>query len=217
MWRGCNQATSCPVPEALQAEALARILVGAGHRVVARVSRADAIEPLVARSTPDIVLVHNSLLGPDLSLLSRLVDAYGLTTAIMVCENLAESAVLDFIVAGARGCLSCNDTPADFLAALDFLTSGATVVSPGCNRLLTGGRHLRSRVDGATDLTVREAQVAALIARGFNNREIAGELAISDHTVKIHVGSILNKLNLRNRHQIAAYIATLSATGQASH
>lgn len=192
-------------PEALQSEAFTRILVGAGYRVAARISRADAIESAVTLNTPDIVLVHDSLLGHDLSLLSRIADSNRPVTAIMVCDSIAESVVTDVIRAGARGCLSCNDTPADFLAALEFLLRGATIVSPGCNRIVSGSRRVRSRAIEASDLSVRESQVAALIAQGFSNREIAGELTISEHTVKIHVGSILNKLNLRNRHQIAAY------------
>ena len=54
-------------------------------------------------------------------------------------------------------------------------------------------------------LTVREREVLKLIGLGATNREIANKLIISEHTVKSHLRSILNKLNIRNRQQAAVY------------
>jgi DNA-binding NarL/FixJ family response regulator len=56
-------------------------------------------------------------------------------------------------------------------------------------------------------LTPRELEILGGLARGETNREIATELFISEHTVKIHVRHILAKLGLRNRQQAAAYAA----------
>ncbi|HET9471594.1 MAG TPA: LuxR C-terminal-related transcriptional regulator, partial [Usitatibacter sp.] len=57
----------------------------------------------------------------------------------------------------------------------------------------------------ATPLTARESEVAALIARGRSNREIAKELVIAERTAEGHVQSILNKLGFNSRAQIAAW------------
>jgi DNA-binding CsgD family transcriptional regulator len=54
-------------------------------------------------------------------------------------------------------------------------------------------------------LTSREREVLSLIGNGATNREIAGKLIISEHTVKSHLRSILNKLNINNRQQAAVY------------
>ena len=54
-------------------------------------------------------------------------------------------------------------------------------------------------------LTIREREVLKLIGLGATNREIADKLIISEHTVKSHLRSILNKLNIRNRQQAAVY------------
>jgi non-specific serine/threonine protein kinase len=61
--------------------------------------------------------------------------------------------------------------------------------------------------DNALDnLTRREWEVAALVARGFTNRQIASELAISEHTVATHVGKTRRKLGLSSRSQLAAWV-----------
>ena len=58
----------------------------------------------------------------------------------------------------------------------------------------------------AVNLARREREVAALVARGLTNRQIATELSISEHTVANHVGRILRKLKLESRAQISAWV-----------
>jgi DNA-binding NarL/FixJ family response regulator len=57
----------------------------------------------------------------------------------------------------------------------------------------------------AGPVTRREGEVAALIARGYSNRQIAAALFITEHTVESHVENILNKLGFGARTQIAAW------------
>ncbi len=63
----------------------------------------------------------------------------------------------------------------------------------------------REEVNPFTDLTKREMEVLKLIAKGLNNREIAEQLVISEHTVKGHVSNIFSKLHLADRTQAAVY------------
>ena len=59
----------------------------------------------------------------------------------------------------------------------------------------------------AAQLTRREREVAACIARGLSNRQIAAELVITTSTTERHVANILNKLAMRSRTQVAAWAA----------
>lgn len=63
-----------------------------------------------------------------------------------------------------------------------------------------------ARIQKMDDLTIRECEVALLIARGHSNREIATELVISTRTVEKHVANILSKLELSSRTQIVRWV-----------
>ena len=71
------------------------------------------------------------------------------------------------------------------------------------SRRLTPGR-LTQSLDEIVGLTSREAEVLALVARGYTNREIATELVISVKTAGVHVSHILSKLGAPNRIEAAA-------------
>ena len=65
-----------------------------------------------------------------------------------------------------------------------------------------------AKKDRATDpLTAREREVAALVARGLTNRQIAAELVVTERTAETHVQNIFNKLGFTSRAQVAAWAA----------
>ncbi len=76
-------------------------------------------------------------------------------------------------------------------------------------RAVRAARGPRERSD--SPLTPRQREVAALVARGLSNREVAAELTISVHTAERHVEHILAALNLRSRAQVAGWVATNAA------
>ena len=63
-----------------------------------------------------------------------------------------------------------------------------------------------SSTERPASLTPREEEIAALVARGFTNRQIASELSISEHTAATHVRRILKKLGLNSRSRLATWI-----------
>jgi DNA-binding NarL/FixJ family response regulator len=62
-------------------------------------------------------------------------------------------------------------------------------------------------------LTMRERELIVLIARGMQNKNIAHELNISEHTVRAHIGNIMRKYRLQNRTQIAMTLAAANPLG----
>ena len=101
----------------------------------------------------------------------------------------------DALRLGVRAVLPPDVSPAGILAAIEAAASGLAVIDP---------RELDTLVAPAPPaetpiLTARERQVLALMAEGAANKTIAWKLAISEHTVKFHVASILTKLNAASR------------------
>lgn len=108
---------------------------------------------------------------------------------------------------GASGFLLKDTTPAHLQAAIRTVHAGNAVLAPNdLQRLLEG--EFRSRVPAPAayaSLTDKEIEVLRLLSQGMSNTEIANQLYISESTVKTHVGSILRKLDLRDRVQIVVF------------
>ena len=110
--------------------------------------------------------------------------------------------------AGATGFLLKDAGPEMLGEAIRAATRGDSLISPSITRRLlssfarTGGAPPTQPIDS---LTEREEQVLLTLARGRTNAEIADELHISLSTVKTHVGSLMAKLDARNRVEVAMW------------
>jgi len=100
------------------------------------------------------------------------------------------------IRAGARGALPRTATGEQIAAAVAAAAAGLTVLS---GEMSAARPAVHAAPPPAQALTPREVEVLAMLAEGLANKEIAGRLGISDHTVKSHVASIFAKLGASSR------------------
>jgi DNA-binding NarL/FixJ family response regulator len=118
---------------------------------------------------------------------------------VALVPDLSDAGTL--VRAGVRGVLPQEADARELAAAVEAAASGLVVVHPnGVAGLVTPAR---ARVD-STPLTPREVEVLRLLADGEGNKQIAWKLGITEHTVKFHVASILNKLNAGSRTEAVA-------------
>ena len=183
----------------------------AGFEVVAQAaSVAEAIAE-AARFQPDVVIMDVRL--PDGSGIEACRDiraARPETRVVMLTSYPDEEAVLSAIIAGASGYLLKQVRGRDLVSAIESVGRGDSLLDPAVTeRILqrvrmaaTGGAG-----DELADLTTQERRILLLVAEGKTNKEIAGEVFLSDKTVKNYVSSILSKLNLQRRTQAAAFMA----------
>jgi DNA-binding NarL/FixJ family response regulator len=162
---------------------------------------AEAVR-LAARLRPDVVLID--LLMPVLGGIpvTRMIRAEVPGTQVIVMTGVDEDApAIEAIRAGAVAYLS-KDARADVLLRAIRGAGAGQVGLP----MEAAARLLRivGRRDG---LTEREAEVLRLVARGLPNKQVARDLGVTQSTVKSHVGSILAKLSLPSRTQLALYAA----------
>lgn len=138
---------------------------------------------------------------------SEITQRYPETNVIMLTSFGDEDIVLDSIRAGAKGFVLKDAGNKELLKAVNAAIRGESILDPTITSKLLN--HLRESPLRATEekskLTKQEQKVLALIAEGMTNKEIAGEIFLSEKTVRNYVSNILNKLNLSNRAEAAVY------------
>jgi NarL family two-component system response regulator LiaR len=124
------------------------------------------------------------------------------TQIIVLTSSYEEEHIFGAIKAGALSYLLKDTNPKDLIAAVQAAAHGESRLHP-----LIAARLLREvqQRKPLADLTPRELDVLAQIARGRSNQEIAAELVVSERTVKTHVSNILSKLHLADRTQAAIF------------
>src|SRR5579884_489068 len=127
---------------------------------------------------------------------------------VMITSYSDEEAVFDSIMAGADGYLLKNVSRTELLKALRAVAAGQSLLDAGTSQKavarMTGMASGNVQVPGE-DLTEREREVLALVARGYTNKQIAEALYVSEKTARNHVSHILEKLGLARRSEAAAY------------
>lgn len=175
-------------------------------------------------------------LHPDVVLMDvrmPTMDGIAATAAVLAAQPASKVLILTTfdvdqylytgLKAGASGFLLKDAPPTALLAAIRTVAGGEAVLAPTATRRLIDQfmpllpePDRKTRRDAVLNaLTDRERSVYAELAAGRSNREIAADLHISEGTVKIHVGRILAKLDLRDRVQavVLAYESGLITPG----
>lgn len=157
-------------------------------------------------AVPDVVLMDLVLPGIDGIEATRQAREASPATKVIVLTSFADDErVFPAIKAGAAGYLLKDVEPSQLAEAIRAVQRGEALLHPTVAAKLMQEVSADERRAPGGDLTDRELEVLRLIARGMSNREIAGELTVSEKTVKTHVSNILAKLHLADRTQAALY------------
>jgi DNA-binding NarL/FixJ family response regulator len=204
---------------------LTMMLAGATEvQVVGEAHDGREVLPAADRHHPDVVLMDIRMPRLDGIAATRLLRTQPSPPQVIVLTTFdADELVLRALQAGAAGFLLKDSPPADIVAAIRAVHAGDGSLSPAIARRLirlvagdpgTAARQEKAR-RGLATLTPREHQVAAAIAQGRSNADIAAELHMSVATVKAHVSRLLAKLGAGNRVQIALLVqdAAMSRPG----
>jgi DNA-binding NarL/FixJ family response regulator len=194
---------------------LAMMLGGAPDlRVVAQAGDGREAISLAGLHGPDVVLMDIRMPVMDgLAATQALRAGPGGPEVIVMTTFDADDHVLRALRAGAAGYLLKDTPPAEIVAAVRQVALGNPVLSPSVTRRLIArvadadGDERRARArERLARLADREREVALAVGRGMSNAEIGVLLHLTLATVKTHVSSILTKLDLNNRVQIALLV-----------
>jgi DNA-binding NarL/FixJ family response regulator len=194
---------------------LAMMLGGAPDiRVVGEAGDGSEVLGSIDRHGPDVVLMDIRMPAVDGLAATEAVRARHPAPEVIVLTTFdADAHVLRALRAGAAGFLLKDTPPAQIVAAVREVARGNPVLSPAVTRRLIArvadtdadrrGVRARRRLAG---LNEREREVAVEVGHGRSNAEIAARLYLSVPTVKTHVSSVLTRLDLNNRVQIALLV-----------
>jgi DNA-binding NarL/FixJ family response regulator len=189
--------------------------------VVGEAADGRAAVPLVRSLAPDVVLMDVRMPALDgISATREVLSAAPTARVVILTTFEQDDYIFDALRAGASGFLLKRTSPEELVAAIHAVAAGDSLLSPSVTRRVID-RMAGQPVAGAADaqlleqLTPRERDVLAHVARGLSNAEIAAALVIEESTVKTHVKRILMKLRLRDRVQavIFAYESGLTRPG----
>jgi NarL family two-component system response regulator LiaR len=170
---------------------------------------ADGIEVVekARHLEPDIILLDIVMPRQDGIQAIEQLQQEGSQARILVITSFAEDdLIFPAIKAGALGYLLKDSTPQELIHAIHTVNSGESTLHPTVARKLIEELKRKPELPLTEEpLTERELEVLRLLARGYSNREIAGQLHLSERTVGKYTGNILGKLHLANRTQAALY------------
>jgi DNA-binding NarL/FixJ family response regulator len=170
----------------------------------------DTVE-MVSITKPDVVLMDFSLpdgTGADATV--RILEKYPDCKIIFLTISEHDENLLAAIRSGAKGYLIKNMSPAKLVSAIRSVYQGESAISRSMTLRLMEEFSRKvapapSKSSAFGNLSPRETDVLRAVAEGLSNQEIADRLFLSENTVKYHVHSILEKLDLKNRKAAAKY------------
>ena len=184
------------------------------------VGEARDVEGAVAAiraTTPAVVILDVHLPGGSgggaLDVLAAVLSGTHPPKVLALSVSDAAEDVVAVVRAGARGYVTKAISGPDLSDAVRRVATGDAVFSPRLAGFVldafnaAGGEVAAADDEDLNSLTEREQEVMRLIARGYTYREVGEKLFISVKTVETHVGKVLHKLQLSNRHELAHWAA----------
>jgi DNA-binding NarL/FixJ family response regulator len=184
--------------DVLLREGLASLLERSNFDVVGQAGDGAETVRLVSALQPDVVLLDLEMPNMDgVQALRQLRAADPDVKALIFTAFDTDERIIGAVQAGARGYLLKGAPREELFGAIRVVAGGGTTLQPALAARLM--ERVASGVSDEEPLTEREREVLRLMARGLQNKEIAGRLVISERTVKFHVSAILAKLGAGNR------------------
>ena len=183
-------------------------------RVVGEAGDGAAAIAGVGAYRPDVVLMDIRMPGLNgIDATERITALRDAPKVIVLTTFQLDEYVFGALRAGASGFLLKDTPPVDIIRAIRLMAAGEAMLSPSVTRTLierfgadpTASRRATAEL-ALRGLTAREREVAAEVARGRSNAEIASRLYMSEATVKGHVSKVMAKLSGSNRVQVAIVV-----------
>ncbi len=174
-------------------------------RIVAEAPTAEIAIKETIRHKPHVLVIDVRLGELDgIDACARVVSEVPTTRVLILTRFAHESVMIRAFSAGAKGFLVKESDPEVLRQAVRVVAEGGTYVDPKVASKLVDVATQGRRAKGPYGLTLMEMRVLEHLPKGLSNREVAGELGVSQETIKTHVQSILRKLQVHDRAEASA-------------
>src|SRR5262245_4887394 len=187
----------------LTAAGIEALLRAGGHHVLARVTRGDHLLRSLESKRPDTLLL-NIIRCEAVRLISQLRTEHHSISIILMLEERDVVTAASLLELDVEGILLGAACATSLLHCVESVRNGRRWVDPDLLQCLALAEETTQVSNG---LTTREADIANLVSRGLNNKQIARELHLCEGTVKMHLHHIYEKLRLHSRTELALLVA----------
>lgn len=186
------------------------------------VSNGREVIRAVREDKPDVILMDVRMPEMDGVTCTRIIkEQYDDIKIIILTTFDDDEYVLGALRDGASGYLLKGTSMKDLVDAILKVNSGSAMINPDIatkvvslfSKMAQCNFAIKVRGDGIEELANTEKKITRLIGMGYSNKEIAAELSLSEGTVRNYLSSILDKLELRDRTQLAIWAVQTGATG----
>lgn len=184
-----------------------------GIKVIGETSDFRAGLEIIADLKPDIILLElNPIKQTDLDYIPHITAANKLSRIILLTEDQDYHVLVRAVENGVLGLVSKTQKPETLIKAIMKVSTGEvwlerSMIAHVLSRLSSNQELIKTSVEKTeiNQLSKREKEVIVLIAEGFKNKEIAAQLNISEATVRHHLTSIYNKVQVSDRLELLVY------------
>lgn len=171
-----------------------------GFEIVGEANTGERVLPLVARTSPDLVVLDLRMPGMDgLMCLDQIRKRHPNVKVVVLSVSTDQKLIENVLKRGASAYIVKSVNPIDLPAALRQAVEGTVYNAIGLPESNAAG------IAKAAGLTERETVILSALARGLSNEQIAKELWVAEQTVKFHLTNVYRKLGVANRTEAARY------------
>ena len=200
--------------------------VSPGIEVVDTADSGNKALKSVAVHKPDVVLMDIRMPGMDGVEATRLIkDRYPHIKVIVLTTFEDDEYVFGALQNGASGYLLKGSNISELADAIKIAHSGGAMINPNIaskmisqfSHMAKGSMQVQVDEQATADITKSEWQIIRTVGQGMSNTEIAAELHLSEGTVRNAISSVLLKLNLRDRTQLAIWAVQTGAVNRRTY
>lgn len=195
-------------------DGMAQFLNSQGHEILFCARSVEEALERMQSGEPDLLILDVSMKsGGGLAILAEIRNGGSTVPVIFMTVHIRPDQTLEAIKLGVDGVVLKDSDPNELLTCIEQVLNGNKSIAPFVmEQALVHSVSAPANESHALDvLTERELEIAGLIRAGLRNREIAARCGLTEGTVKVHLHSVFQKLNIKSRSELIIMMMSMDS------